>query len=61
MSVYSAVLKHDNGRFRINVTATGGVAGAVRSILCAEACPKSAIVSMTKILRSGRKLRVKHW
>lgn len=59
--VYLAVLAHDKGKRRLRVTAVGSVEKAVQLILCAENCPKQAIVSMTRIMRNGRKVKIKLW
>lgn len=58
---YVAVLKHDEGRKKISVPAHRGIAVAVHQILCAEACPKCAIVSVTKVFKSGARLKLKNW
>jgi len=56
-----AVLKHDQGRLRLSVSAKRGLAVAVHKILCAEGCPKCAIVSITKVFKSGARLKLKNW
>lgn len=59
-SYYVAVVKHDQGRKRIRVSAKR-VEKVVHQILCAERCPKCAIVSITKKFKSGARLKLKNW
>lgn len=58
---YVAKLKHDQGKMRLKVFTKSGVSVVVQMILRAEACPKCAIVSITKVYKSGARLKIKHW